>query len=179
MPWPTDDLSTEHLDAGVDSPANARSMIKKVIDYLKAILAARGTAGGFCELDAEAKVPGTRIGRGAADGVAPLDAASKLPRSHLPDATAAEAGAVRLATDAEVENASGTGTLQARQLARRTATQNRAGTGRTLYRCRNHNRNRHRPRGHAQEPQGRPDQPDRRRHRDPRLNRGQLYRKRR
>ena len=72
-------------------------------------------------------MPGTRIGRGAADGVAPLDAASKLPRSHLPDATAAEAGAVRLATDAEVENASGTGTLQTRQLARRTATQNRAG----------------------------------------------------
>ena len=127
MSWPTDDLSSEHFDAGADSPAHARSVIKKAIDYLKAILGARGAADGLCELDANAKVPAARIGRDAAGGVAPLDAASKLPHTHLPDATASAAGAVRLATDAEAENASGTGILQARQLTLRTATAERAG----------------------------------------------------
>ena len=74
--------------------------------------------------DGGAKAPDGRIGRGAvADGAAPLDAAGKLPATHLPDA----AGAVRLATDAEAENASGTGALQARQIALRAATTGRAG----------------------------------------------------
>ena len=127
MSWPTDDLSTDHLDAGADSPADARSMIKKVIDYLKAVLGARGAANGFCELDADAKVPPARIGRGAADGTAPLDAVSKLPRTHLPDATASAAGALRKATDAEAEGGTGEGAVTARQLARRTATADRAG----------------------------------------------------
>ncbi len=127
MAWPTDDLTTDHLDAGADSPADARPMLKKALDYLKDIIVALGVAGGICELDANAKVPAARIGRGAADGVAPLDAAARLPATHLPDATADAAGAVRLATDAEAENASGTGALQARQLALRTATTGRAG----------------------------------------------------
>ncbi len=127
MAWPTDDLTTDHFDAGADSPAHARPVLKKVIDYLKAVLDARAAANGLCELDAHAQVPGARIGRGAADGTAPLDAASKLPRTHLPGATATDAGAARLATDAEAENASGTGILQARQLTLRTATAERAG----------------------------------------------------
>ena len=127
MAWPTDDLATDHFDAGADSPADARPVLKKVIDYLKAIIAAPGVADGLCELDANAKVPATRIGRGAADGVAPLDANAKVPATHLPDATADAAGALSLATDAEAENASGTGVLQARQIALRTATTGRAG----------------------------------------------------
>ncbi len=127
MAWPTDDLATDHFDAGADSPADARPVLKRVIDYLKAIIAALGVAGGICELNANAKVPDGRIGRGAADSVAPLDAAGKLPVTHLPDATTDAAGAVPLATDAEAENASGTGVLQARQIALRAATTGRAG----------------------------------------------------
>ncbi len=127
MAWPTDDLATDHFDAGTDSPADARPVIKKAIDYLKAIMAALGVAGGMCELNANAKVPDGRIGRGAADGVAPLDANAKVPATHLPDATTDAAGALSLATDAEAENASGPGVLQARQIALRTATTGRAG----------------------------------------------------
>ena len=95
-----------------------------MIDYFKTVLAARGIAGGLCEFGDDAKVPAARLGRGAA----PLDASAKLPATHLPDATADAAGAVRLATDAEAENASGTGALQGRQLALRTATTDRAGS---------------------------------------------------
>ncbi len=39
MPWPTDDLTKTHLDAGTDSPANARAEIEAAIDKLKSVLA--------------------------------------------------------------------------------------------------------------------------------------------
>lgn len=39
MAWPTDDLTTTHLDAGGDSPAQARSEILAAVQKLKALLA--------------------------------------------------------------------------------------------------------------------------------------------
>ena len=84
MTWPTDDLDTTQFDAGGDSPADARPMLKKALDYLKAIIAARGLAGGVCELDATGKVPGARIGRNEANGVAGLTAAGKVETARFP-----------------------------------------------------------------------------------------------
>ncbi len=102
MSWPTDDLDTEHFDAGDDSPASARSVLKTLIDRVKEMIAALGATGGVCDLGDDGKVPGQRMGRAEAGGVAPLDDASRLPRTHLPDATETDKGAVRLATGAEV-----------------------------------------------------------------------------
>ena len=101
MAWPTDDLSGEHADAGSDSPALFRPMMKKIVDYLKTIIGARGQADGVCDLDTNGKVPGWRTGRGEANGAAPLDANAKVPRRHLPAATSTEIGAVELATGSE------------------------------------------------------------------------------
>jgi len=39
MVWPTDDLTKTHLDAGTDSPANARAELEALIDKVKLILA--------------------------------------------------------------------------------------------------------------------------------------------
>ena len=105
-PWPTDDLATTHFDAGSDSPADARPILKKALDYLKAIIGARGSADGVCELDANAKVPPARIRRGEAGGTAPLDANAKVPNANLPkisppNATTAVKGIVELADTAE------------------------------------------------------------------------------
>lgn len=44
MVWPTDDLTKTHLDAGTDSPANARAELEALIDKVKLILA-EATAG--------------------------------------------------------------------------------------------------------------------------------------
>ncbi len=130
MAWPTDDLSGEHADAGSDSPALFRPMMKKIVDYLKTIIGARGQADGVCDLDTNGKVPGWRTGRGEANGAAPLDANAKVASSHLPDATDTGTGAVRLATSAEVEGTGGSGAVTAGWLNQRTATTARAGLAR-------------------------------------------------
>lgn len=39
MVWPTDNVTKTHLDAGTDSPSNARAEIEAAIDHLKAISA--------------------------------------------------------------------------------------------------------------------------------------------
>lgn len=44
MTWPTDDLTKVHLDAGTDSPANARAELESLVDKVKLILA-EATAG--------------------------------------------------------------------------------------------------------------------------------------
>jgi len=111
MTWPVDDLSTEHFDAGSDSPAAARSLIKRLIDIVKAILGLRGAANGLCELDDQAKVPATRIGRGAANGTASLGPTAKVPAGQLPGATTGRAGLVQLATEADITK--GTDTTRA------------------------------------------------------------------
>ncbi len=61
MSWPTDDLSTGDLDAATDSPASARTTLKKAVDYLKTIIAARGIANGIASLDGNTKVPYAQI----------------------------------------------------------------------------------------------------------------------
>lgn len=45
MTWPTTPISTEHLDAGTDSPASARADIKSAVDNINAI------AGEFGDVD--------------------------------------------------------------------------------------------------------------------------------
>lgn len=130
MAWPTDDLSAQHAGAGSDSPALFRPTMKKMVDCLKTIIAALGQADGICELDANRKVPGSRIGRGVANGTAPLDASAKVPRNHLPGATGTDAGAVRLATTAEIQGTGGAGVVTGGRLLSRTATTGRAGIAR-------------------------------------------------
>ena len=84
MTWPTDDLSTDHFDAASDAPAAARPVLKRLIEIVKALIGARASADGVCELDANAKVP-----------------AANLPAISPPDATTAVKGIVKLATPAE------------------------------------------------------------------------------
>ena len=130
MVWPNDSLTTDHFDAGADSPAKARSVLKRLIDVTKAVLAARSAANGLCELDANRKVPDARIGRGQPGGVASLDANGTVPQAQLPGGSSGggtTGGALRRATNAEVTSGSGDGLVAANQLARRTATQTRKG----------------------------------------------------
>ena len=127
MAWPTDDLDTTHLDAGGDSPADARPMLKRLIDYVKLIIAARGATDGICELNEDGKVPPTRLAKGVAGGVAPLDSGGKVPSEHLPGATTTESGAVQRASNADVQNGQGAGVVSAGQLSQRTATTTRTG----------------------------------------------------
>lgn len=49
MTWPTTPISTEHLDAGTDSPASARADIKSAVDNINAI------AGEFSDVDTTGK----------------------------------------------------------------------------------------------------------------------------
>ena len=84
MAWPNDDLETTHFDAGADNPSLARPVLKRLIDIVKVIIAAPGSAGGVCELDARGKVPGARIRRNEAGGVAGLDANTKLIAAQFP-----------------------------------------------------------------------------------------------
>jgi hypothetical protein len=49
MTWPTTPISTEHLDAGTDSPASARADIKSAVDNINAI------AGEFGDVDTTGK----------------------------------------------------------------------------------------------------------------------------
>ena len=131
MTWPTDDLSTEHFDDGADSPADARAAIKRALDYLKAIGGARAAADGICDLDANGRVPATRIGRGQAGGTAALDANAKVPAAQLPAATTAAAGAAQFATEAEtIEGRQSDRAVQPAGLKALTATTTRAGLSR-------------------------------------------------
>ena len=99
MTWSAADLSTDALDAGTDTPPRAQFL--RLFQIVKALLAARGTAGGVAGLDTSGYVPDAQTGRAAANGTAPLDANALLPRLHLPAASSAAAGALRLATAAE------------------------------------------------------------------------------
>lgn len=62
MVWPTDDLTTTHLDAGTDDPGQARAEIKACVDKLKTVLGEvssgatvwhSGNDGGGSGLDAD------------------------------------------------------------------------------------------------------------------------------
>ena len=84
MAWPNDDLRTTHFDAGTDKPSLARPVLKRLIDIVKALIGARGSAGGACELDADGKVPAARIRRNEAGGLAGLDANARFIAAWLP-----------------------------------------------------------------------------------------------
>ena len=103
MAWPTDNLSTEHLDSGTDNPSLARVILKALIDRYNTIKSARGTADGICELDESGKVPSARIGRGTVNGVASLNANSKVPAAQLPDAAVSTKGIIEIASDTKVQ----------------------------------------------------------------------------
>ena len=61
MPWPTDDLETTHFDAGADNPSLARPVLKRLIDIVKALIAARNVPDGVAGLDANAKLTATQL----------------------------------------------------------------------------------------------------------------------
>ena len=70
MAWPADDLTTTHLDAGSDSPAQARSELLAAITRLKQVIDARGIANGVASLDNGAQVPAAQIPKlPIADGI--------------------------------------------------------------------------------------------------------------
>lgn len=57
MAWPTGSVSTTHLDQGSDSPAQARSDLKVLVDKVNDMIPARGAADGVASLDSATKVP--------------------------------------------------------------------------------------------------------------------------
>jgi len=61
MSWPTDDLTTTHLDAATDDPSQARAELYALALKVKAILAARAVASGVCDLDASTLIPAARL----------------------------------------------------------------------------------------------------------------------
>lgn len=61
MAWPTDTLTTTHLDAATDDPSQARVELKAAVDLLKAVIAGRATASGVCDLDASTLIPAARL----------------------------------------------------------------------------------------------------------------------
>ena len=65
MAWPsnTNNISTDNVDSGTDSPASARADIKAAFDEIINII----------------------NGRGEASGVAPLSASSKILATYMPD----------------------------------------------------------------------------------------------
>lgn len=84
MPWPANDLSTQHFDSGTDSPGQARPMLHRLIQRVQTIIGGRGTADGVCELDSAGRVPGRRIAKGVAGGVASLGSDGRVPADQLP-----------------------------------------------------------------------------------------------
>ena len=57
MTWGTkSNYSTQHLDAGDDSPASAREDIKKAIDELSNVIDGLNTSGGAAKIDTDGKV---------------------------------------------------------------------------------------------------------------------------
>ena len=75
--WPTDDLTKVHLDAGTDSPKQARLELEALLDKVKAILAAYGDVSGVATLDAGTEVPAAQLGK------------ALLKTNNLSDVTAA------------------------------------------------------------------------------------------
>lgn len=61
MTWPTDDLTTTHLDAGTDDPSQARAELLAAVQKIQAILTQRGAASGIAELDSSGLIPTNRI----------------------------------------------------------------------------------------------------------------------
>ena len=82
MPWPPDDLSTDGVDAGADTPPRAEFF--KLFQRVKAMIAGRGTAEGVASLDARRRVPDAELGRAVAGGVASLDGSGRVPAAQLP-----------------------------------------------------------------------------------------------
>ena len=101
MTWPVDDILTADLDAQTDTPP--RAMFLRMAQRMKTMIAGRGAANGVCDLDAAGRVPAARLG-GANVAGAPvrLDSGSKVPAAQLPQASESAAGAVELASAAEV-----------------------------------------------------------------------------
>ena len=103
MGWGTGSIDTTHLDAGTDSPSQARPALKNMADQVTAIIAGRGTADGVCDLDGSALVPASRLGNAlvAANNLSDLVSAATA-RTNLGGTTiganvytAADAAAVR------------------------------------------------------------------------------------
>jgi hypothetical protein len=69
MAWPTDDLTTDHLDQATDDPSQARVELLNAVNKIKAILASLGVADGVCDLDANVKVPLNRLYVGSGQGL--------------------------------------------------------------------------------------------------------------
>ena len=82
MSWPADNISTDSLDAGSDTPP--RGTFLKMAQAIKALIAGRGVANGVASLGADAKVPDAQMGRGVANGVASLGSGGKVPSAQLP-----------------------------------------------------------------------------------------------
>lgn len=61
--FPTDDLTTTHLDATGDDPSQARAELESCVNKVKAIIAAYATASGFASLDASSLVPSAQLGK--------------------------------------------------------------------------------------------------------------------
>lgn len=57
MAWPTGSVSTANLDQGSDSPAQARSDLKTLVDKVNDMIQARAAADGVASLDGSGKVP--------------------------------------------------------------------------------------------------------------------------
>jgi hypothetical protein len=55
------DIPTTNLDAGSDSPANARADLKAAVDNLNAMRAGRGSADGVASLDSTGKIPSAQL----------------------------------------------------------------------------------------------------------------------
>ena len=61
MPWPSGGISVVNVDAGGDVPALARVDLKTLIDQFNAAILSRGGIDGVCELDANSKIPFSRL----------------------------------------------------------------------------------------------------------------------
>ncbi|MGE0289695.1 MAG: hypothetical protein AB7I42_25605, partial [Bradyrhizobium sp.] len=64
-PWPTDDVTTTHLDSATDDPSQARPEIYNAMLRVKDIIAARASASGIASLDSGSKVPIAQIPTGS------------------------------------------------------------------------------------------------------------------
>lgn len=84
--WPTGSVSTTKIDAGTDSPADARADIKTMADKVNDMVGARGAADGVAGLDSDAKVPTAQI------PALPFSNGIKVWDSHGSDTWAVPAG---------------------------------------------------------------------------------------
>lgn len=60
MSWPGSTIDTTDLDAGTDSPQQARADLHAALQALNTVINARGAAEGVCELDASGRIPVSR-----------------------------------------------------------------------------------------------------------------------